>query len=434
MTKLPHWPIHTGQSSLDSISTMKRILNLMGNPHTQLKNVIHVSGTNGKGSTIAFLSQIIRDSGKSVNVYTSPHIFDFYERFTINGAFASNEQIFNALEEVRAVCEANNIYPTVIEASTVACFYLFYHNTADFNIIECCMGGLRDCTNVFEKANLVCTVITSISYDHIKYLGNTIGEIAFQKAGVQKAGVPSIIAKQKEEDANLLLFNYSQKFNIPAYFFGGDYTLSHIEKPNSATIAKLQDKGCDEISLLYQDQSREVLLPRPSLRGSHQLENFATALQVAFLLKIDMQNVCRSAINTKWVGRLQRVHNKHLPKNYELWFDGAHNVDGARALINWIDETKTNKKDYIVIGKSKGADQTSFISQFKDIDVTIIFVTIKGEIFPETSFNLHNIATNCDVPSIDGKTLSEALHLLPPNDIRVICCGSLYLLKDINDL
>ena len=115
MQKLPHWPIHTGYASRDSVSLMKKILELMGNPHKKLKNVIHVGGTNGKGSTIAFLSSVIRYLGKSVNVYTSPHIFDFCERFNLNGVYASNEQVFFALEEVRAICEANQYTYVIIE-------------------------------------------------------------------------------------------------------------------------------------------------------------------------------------------------------------------------------------------------------------------------------------------------------------------------------
>ena len=228
MVKLPHWPIHTGNASTDSIALMKHILGLMGNPQQKLKNIIHVGGTNGKGSTIAFLSQILRQEGFTVNVYTSPHIFNFTERFSLNGENTSTDEVFMALEEVRSVCEKHGLYPTVLEASTVAAFHLFARQNADYNIIECCMGGLRDCTNVLDSSNLACTVITSISKDHTAHLGETIAEIAFQKAGIQKAGIKSIIAKQKEEDANLLLFNYGKKFGVITSFFGGDYTLEKI--------------------------------------------------------------------------------------------------------------------------------------------------------------------------------------------------------------
>ncbi|MDA0617180.1 MAG: bifunctional folylpolyglutamate synthase/dihydrofolate synthase, partial [Proteobacteria bacterium] len=139
MVKLPHWPIHTGNASTDSIALMKHILGLMGNPQQKLKNIIHVGGTNGKGSTIAFLSQILRQEGFTVNVYTSPHIFNFTERFSLNGENTSTDEVFMALEEVRSVCEKHGLYPTVLEASTVAAFHLFARQNADYNIIECCM-------------------------------------------------------------------------------------------------------------------------------------------------------------------------------------------------------------------------------------------------------------------------------------------------------
>ncbi len=436
MQKLPHWPIHTGYASKDSVSLMKKMLELMGNPHKKLKNVIHVGGTNGKGSTIAFLSSVIRHSGKSVNVYTSPHIFDFCERFNLNGVNASNEQVFFALEEVRAVCEANQLQPTVLEASTAAAFYLFWKFPAEYSIIECCMGGLFDCTNVFDSSNLVCIVITSISKDHTKFLGETIGEIAFNKAGIQREGVPSIIAKQKEQNANALLFNYGKKFCIPASFFGVDYSIETIEPLSEEEIIQMQADGLPvnkDTQVLYQDSTTTLFLPMPSLLGVHQLENLATALRVASLLKIDMQqNVDQAILNTKWIGRLQKVQNRKFSNKWEVWFDGAHNQGGAIALAEWILQTKTDKHDYIIIGKSMNADQQGFISVFRNIDATIMFVTVKGEILPEMSSNLQKIATEYGVKSIDGKTFENAINLLPQNEeLRIICSGSLYLLKDI---
>lgn len=435
MIKLPHWPIHTGSASLDSPSTMKKILGLMENPHQKLKNIIHVGGTNGKGSTIAFLSQILQQEGFCVNVYTSPHIFDFTERFSINGENAPNDKVFMAFEEVRAVCEKHGIYPTVLEASTVAAFWLFAKNDADYNIIECCMGGLRDCTNVFDQSNLVCTVITSISKDHTKHLGETIAEIAFQKAGIQRTGVPSIIAKQKEEDANLLLFNYGKKFGVPTLFFGADYTIEKIEPLDTEMVEHLKQNGVNaqkNDTLLFQNEEHQIFLPSPSLLGEHQLENLATALQITCMLKVPMKNVQQSVVNTKWIGRLQRVENAKLPNNCEFWFDGAHNAGGMKVLREWIEETKDERDDYIIIGKSKGANQHAFIAELIDINATIIFVTVEGEIFPEVSSNLYKVAEEVGVQSIDARTFQNAMKIIPKDkNIRAVCCGSLYLLKDV---
>ncbi len=440
--KLPHWPIHVGYTHPESISLMKQILEYLGNPHKKLKNVIHVGGTNGKGSTIAFLSQILRGSGKSVNAYTSPHIFDFTERFSLNGFNATNQQVFMALEEVRAVCEENGLYPTVLEGSTSAAFYLFAKFPAQYNIIECCMGGMLDCTNIFDDSipnvphpNLACTVITSISFDHTKYLGTTIAEIALQKAGIQRAEVPSVIAKQSFEDANALLFNFAQKFGIEGHFFGADYSIEIIEQLNTTEVDLLQKEGFavdERSSLIFSDENGDKFLPMPSLLGLHQLENLATALKVASILQIDFANIPQAILKTKWAGRLQRVKNKNFPQNCEFWFDGAHNQGGAKVLREWIDETKTTKRDYIVIGKSKNSNQEAFISEFRNINATLVFVTVKGEIFPETSTNLHKVATNLGFDAVDAKSFDEVVEFLPKDEeIRIICCGSLYLMKDM---
>ena len=440
--KLPHWPIHVGYAHPESIALMKKILGHLGNPHKKLTNVIHIGGTNGKGSTIAFLSQILRQSGKSVNAYTSPHIFEFTERFSLNGFNATNQQVFMALEEVRAVCEENGLYPTVLEGSTAAAFYLFAKFPAQYNIIECCMGGMLDCTNVFDGSipnvphpNLACTVITSISFDHTKYLGTTIAEIALQKAGIQRAGVPSVIAKQSFEDASTLLFNFAQKFGIEGHFFGADYSIEMIEQLNNAEVDLLQKEGFavdEKSSLIFSDENGDKFLPMPSLLGLHQLENLATALKVASILQIDFTHIPQAIIKTKWAGRLQRVKNKNFPKNCEFWFDGAHNQGGARALRKWIDETKTTKRDCIVIGKSKNSNQEAFIGEFRNVNATLVFVTVKGEIFPETSTNLHKVATNLGFDSVDAKSFAEVVEFLPTDEeIRIICCGSLYLMKDM---
>jgi dihydrofolate synthase/folylpolyglutamate synthase len=428
---LPHWPVHTGTASKDSIATMHAILELLGNPQNKLTNVIHIGGTNGKGSTIAFTASLLRSSGKTVNVHTSPHILDFCERFSLNGQNAKKDDVFFALEEVRAVCEKYNsgetqkLTPTILEATTVACFLLFVKFPADYNIIEVCMGGKLDCTNVSYQS-LICTAITSISLDHTKFLGSTIPEIALHKAGIQREGVPSIIAKQKESDASLLLFNYAIKFNIPASFYGSDYTISTIEfdetLPNDAQI-------------LYQDENHELFLPLPSLRGAHQLENLATALRICSTIGTDLTNAKTAVTKTQWIGRLQTVQNLHFPQNMNFWFDGAHNQGGAEVLCNWILQTQRHEiADYIIIGKSKGANQVDFISQFKNSNAVLVFVTVRGEIYPETSSNLCEFAKSIGVYSVEGKNISHTIsHILPKDkQIRIIGCGSLYLLKDLN--
>ena len=158
--------------------------------------------------------------------------------------------------------------------------------------------------------------------------------------------------------------------------------------------------------------------------------------KVASILQIDFTHIPQAILRTKWAGRLQRVKNKNFPKNCEFWFDGAHNQGGAKVLREWIDETKTtkcnSKRDYIVIGKSKNSNQEAFISEFRNINATLVFVTVKGEIFPETSTNLHKVAINLGFDAVDAKSFDEVVEFLPKDeDVRIICCGSLYLMKDM---
>ena len=143
----------------------------------------------------------------------------------------------------------------------------------------------------------------------------------------------------------------------------------------------------------------------------------------------------QAILKTQWIGRLQRVNNKSFPQNCEFWFDGAHNSGGAKVLCEWIESIQIKKKSYIFIGKSKNSDnstQEAFIKQFRNVNATLVFVTVAGEIFPETSTNLHKIAINLGFDAIDGKSFTEVIEILPKNEeIRVICCGSLYLMKDM---
>ena len=431
MITLPHWPIHTGASSKNSIELMQQALELMGNPQNKLKNIVHIAGTNGKGSTVAYISSILRASGKTCNSYTSPHIFIFEERFNINGQNASNEQVFQALEETRAVCEKARLQPTVLEASTLACMWLFAQKSADFNIIECCMGGKLDNTNIFQN-NVICTGIASISMDHMKFLGQTIEEIALHKASIQKQGVPAVIAKQKNENALKLLYNYAKKFGVPASFWG-DFLLHEVEIDDD-DLQKMQKNGIlidKNTRLLFENKENQLFLPKPPLLGEHQLENLATAVQICLNLGIDSKFFATGIAQTKWIGRLQRIFNKKFPPSWEVWFDGAHNPDGARALVEWILPTRQKTvEDFVIIGKSQGANQVGFISQFKTAGVKIIFTTVKGEIFPETSANLQKFGKNVAIDGEKIANIEELPKILPPK-CRIIACGSLYLLKDL---
>ena len=356
-------------------------------------------------------------------MYLHPLIYiNYTERFVVKNHASSYAQVFSTLEEVRAVCEKNNIYPTVIEATFIACCLLFSQNKADFNIIECFMGGKFDITNIFESG-IKCTIVTSIGMDHMQYLGHDILEIALHKAGIQKKLVQSVISKQKNQDVAMLLFNYAQKFHINGVFYGADYKISHVDN--------YEVSNC----IYYTDQNHNFVLQKPSLHGEHQLENLASAIKVAISLGMDdVENTNNAIQNTTWIGRLQKISNHQFSNNWEVWFDGAHNVSGANALREWIVDTMDERKNYIVIGKSANADNRGFIEVFKNIDAEILVCTVKNEVYPAQSDDLYYCAKDVGVNVVNIKSLYNIHHFINTNSkIRIIGCGSLYLLKDFTD-
>ena len=404
-----------------SLDRMRRILGSLGHPEQQLPPTIHVAGTNGKGSTIAFMRAILEAAGLRVHVYTSPHLVRFNERFRLGGSegrLASDEELSSALNE----CErANAGEPiTVFEVTTAAGFLLFARNPADVLLLEVGMGGRLDATNVVDRP--LASVITPVSLDHAEHLGDTLGKIAAEKAGILKPGVPAIVAAQPRE-ALLSIERQAGRVKAPIRIAGEDWMAT-------------EERG----RLVYQDDAGLLDLPAPKLYGRHQFENAGVA--IAALRGIDELSFPPDAFETgiakaDWPGRMQRLSQGRLaalvPPGSELWLDGGHNPDGGRAIANALAdlEERVSRPLVLVVGMLVTKDCESFLKNFAGLARRTIGVPIpyQDKSFPADT--IADIARGVGIPAQSSENVEAALaaigrfELEPPP--RILITGSLYL-------
>jgi dihydrofolate synthase/folylpolyglutamate synthase len=404
-----------------SLGRLSRLLAALGNPEKKLPPVIHVGGTNGKGSTVAFLRAMLEAAGKRVHVYTSPHLVRFHERIRLAGTIVSDEALASALEETERANAGEEI--TFFEISTAAALLLFGRNEADVLLLEVGLGGRLDATNVIDTP--LATVITPVSIDHTEYLGPTIADIAGEKAGIFKRGAPAVIAQQ-EEAALTVLERAARKAGAPL-FVSGEQWHAHEEGGR----------------LVYSDEQGLLDLPRPRLFGRHQIENAGTA--VATLRAIPSLGISTSAIETglqkaDWPARMQNLSGGKLaamlPAGSELWLDGGHNAAGADAVSAAIGEMEERVPRPLVLiaGMLNTKSADDFLSRFSGIARHVFGVSPPGEASRPAS----EIITAAESAGIEGEAASGLLDALSRvNDLnlpappRVLITGSLYLAGEV---
>jgi len=435
---MPHWPIYTGATKQINNANVVRVLDLLGNPHQKLQNVIHINGTNGKGSMASFCHQILMQHGYSCTKYTSPHLLACNERIVFNNTPISDEELYLFAEQIRLLCEENRIEITIFETTTIAAFLFFASKDPQFNVIEVGMGGLNDATNVFAEEQIVGVILGTISLDHTKFLGPTLESIAAHKLAIAKQSAPLVCSPQQFDIANLIDY-YCAQNNITPIFYGKDFEVITIENDP------------DNFCLQYLGQ--QYILPYPSLQGPHQLFNLASAV-VCLLniegLELNYQALHEAIKNTKWAGRLEKITKPHLtnllPPKSEIIFDGAHNEGGAQALANYIATLDASIPNYIIIGRSKETDSAIFAKHLAKPEVSgLVAVRSCGEVRPEMEHIIYGQIVNSPHTNYFNKTntfckqnLVEALQFI--NTIshhaycRVFICGSLYMARDIHIL
>lgn len=440
MIVMPHWPIYTGTIKSIDNSKVKRILSILGNPEASLQNIFHVGGTNGKGSVCAFIKSILVQAGYRVNTYTSPHLLAYNERINLNGLDISDNEAFCYTESVRYVSEKRDIDLTIFEATTIVAMLAFAESKADFNIIEVGMGGVNDATNIFAARQISACILHTVGYDHTKYLGTTLHEIALHKSGILRQDVPCIIAPQMAESMESIL-NYCNQNSIGrVYAWGRDYFCEKIAIDSGEGV--LGDGLPEYVFEYVYRNNEEVYFPLPSLIGDHQILNAGIAITAikAADLEINDDIIATAIQNTKWRGRLERIVKSKflslLPIGSEIWFDGAHNPDGAGVLSSWIvgRDIQNNLPNYVIIGKTRDSDSINFVSKFGNIVNRIYAVKVNGEILPEHPEVIYNACISqriaCDMAKnlLDAVVKIAKLSHLP---VRIVICGSLYLMRDI---
>jgi dihydrofolate synthase / folylpolyglutamate synthase len=411
-----------------SLGRILRLLERLGNPQDKLPPTIHVAGTNGKGSTIAFMRAILEAGGLSVHVDTSPHLVRFNERIRLGakggGQFVKDEMLADALGR----CEKANggELITFWEIVTAAAFLLFSEEPADVLFLEVGLGGRLDATNVIRAP--AATVITSIGMDHADYLGDTLALIAAEKAGIFKANCPAIIAPQHYIEAETVLRERAQAARTHPVVIGGQDFAMHEEGGR----------------FVYQDGDGLLDLPRPKLFGAHQIINAGTAiaaLRTAGYGGLPMAAFEAGMLNAQWPARLQRLRHGALvelaPKGAELWLDGGHNADGGRVLAAAMADLSDKKQAPLVMisGLLSTKDVHAVLEPFAGLAHELIAVPIPGQLASRSAQDVADAAAHVGIRSRTSTSTEQALMSIaaqswgePP---RILICGSLYLAGEV---
>jgi dihydrofolate synthase/folylpolyglutamate synthase len=409
-----------------SLDRMWRLLERLGHPERGLPPVVHVAGTNGKGSVIAFMRAILEAAGLATHVYTSPHLVRFNERFRLGapgGArLASDVELAEALAECERLNESAPI--TVFEIETAAGFLLFSRHPADMLLIEVGLGGRLDATNVIDNPRAC--VITPISIDHVDFLGGSLSLIAQEKAGILKPGVPGVIGPQADEALDVIEREAARR-SAPLKIAGQDWMA-------------MEERG----RLVYQDEAGLLDLPPPRLHGRHQFINAGTA--IAALRAIESLSLPGSAFEegmakADWPGRMQRLTQGRLvslaPPGSEIWLDGGHNPDGSRAVAAALAELeeRVSRPLVLIVGMLSTKDSEGFLRNFAGLARRVVAVPIHDQEKALTPAALADIARRVDIPAEPRDSLEDALSSLgrlelnPPP--RILITGSLYLAGEV---
>lgn len=392
---------------------MGRLLGLLaklGQPHHRLAPVLHVAGTNGKGSTCAFARAVAEAAGLRVQVYTSPHLIDFNERIRLSDGLVSHRRLADTLELVEGVNDGAAV--TVFEVITAAAFVLFAEDPADLCILEVGLGGRGDATNVVDKP--AACAITSISIDHRDFLGDSLTGIAAEKAGIIKPGVPVVTGRQKPEVLEVFTRMAAER-GAPLLARDRDWSVSAVAD------------GLD-----YADQHGSLSLPWPSLAGPHQYDNagIAVAALRASGLMIPDRAFATGLARAEWAGRMQRLRGPLaglLPAGWELWLDGAHNPGAGEALAQHL-PAWTDRPLHLVVGMKQGKDAAEFLKPILPFADSVWAVAEPGQ---HLALSVEDVITASGGAARAGGTAAEALRELaaiaPTGPARVLICGSLYL-------
>lgn len=402
-----------------SLSRIEGLLARLGHPERQLAPVIHVAGTNGKGSTLAFLKAMLEAHGRVVHVYTSPHLVRFNERIVVSGREIDDDRLCSLLQECEAANRGDPI--TFFEVTTAAAFLAFARTPADFTLLETGLGGRLDATNVVERPLI--TALTPISLDHQAFLGDTIAAIAGEKAGILKAGVPCLSAHQPGEAAAVIAAR-AAAVGAPLVCEGVGWS------------ARLSGAGWRFASVAPALPPLSLDLPSLPLAGAHQLTNAGLALACLCRLPdlaIDATAVADGLAGARWPARLQRLVAGRLvellPPGWELWLDGGHNPGAAQALAQHLAGWR-DRPLFLIFGMLKTKDNAGFLRPLAPLARRALTIAIPNEAASLDAAAAADAAHAAGLAAEPCETLADALRNAAhatDKPARVLICGSLYL-------
>ncbi|MES2435427.1 MAG: folylpolyglutamate synthase/dihydrofolate synthase family protein [Pseudomonadota bacterium] len=388
---------------------VERLLAILGNPERSVPPVIHIAGTNGKGSTQAMIRAGLEAGGSLVHAYTSPHLARFHERIRLAGELISEDTLTALLDECVQANGPDEI--TFFEITTCAAFLAFSRVQADYTLLEVGLGGRLDATNVVEKPIL--TVITPVSIDHQQYLGETLAEIAGEKAGILKRGVPCVIGPQEDEGMAVIEAR-AARLGCPVLAFGQQWSA-------------WEERG----RLIYQDENGLLDLPLPNLPGPFQVQNAGAAIAALRALGKD-QAACEAAVTKAyWPARMQRLRVGPLvdsASGVELWLDGGHNPAGGAAVAATLARMPA-RETHLICGMLNTKDVRGYMQPLAPQVTRLHAVSIPGEKNTLPAEVTRDAALSVGMDAVVAGSVAEALTAIAavsPN-ARVLICGSLYL-------
>ncbi|MDA8700048.1 bifunctional folylpolyglutamate synthase/dihydrofolate synthase [Amylibacter sp.] len=396
-----------------TLDRMTRLLDLLGSPEKALPPVIHIAGTNGKGSTQAMIRAGLEASGDICHAYTSPHLARFHERIFLAGKTIAEQDLANYLSK----CEKVNgkISITYFEITTCAALLAFSQNKADYTLLEVGLGGRLDATNVIEDPKI--TVITPISIDHQQYLGNTLSEIAFEKAGILKRNCFAIIGPQEDEALNVIEAR-ALEVGATCKIYGQHW---HVWEENGR--------------LIFQDENGLLDLPLPKLIGAHQVQNAGIALATLRYLGKDSSSYDGAMLNADWPARMQKLKNGPLitlAPDAEIWLDGGHNKAAGHALSEAISRLQSRKL-FLIVGMLNTKDVMGYMQPLLNKSSDLYGVSIPGEAATMSAQETVDIAKDVGFKAIVSENVESAIKDIIKYDhnARILICGSLYLAGNI---
>ncbi len=393
-----------------TLGRIERLLAALGHPERRLPPVVHVAGTNGKGSTVAMIRAGLEAAGRRVHVYTSPHLARFHERIRVAGALIDEDKLIALLERCEAANGGEAI--TFFEITTAAALLAFAETPADFTLLEVGLGGRLDATNVIDRPAL--GVITPVSIDHQQYLGETLGAIAFEKAGILKRGVPCVVGPQAAAAWDVIV-DQAAAVGAPLIAEGQDWQV-------------WEEHG----RLAFQDMTGLLDLPRPALIGAHQVVNAGAALAALRALGLD-EAACEAAVTrAEWPARMQRLRRGPLVEaagpGAEVWLDGGHNAAAGLAVAEALSRLP-ERPLHLVAGMLRTKDIAGFLRPLAERAASLQGVDIPGEAVTLSAAETVAAAQGLGIaaaPAADARDAVARIVAGAP-ECRILICGSLYL-------